>query len=274
MLSLRSNIEIANPNNYNLATGGLRRLLSKLPGVGTKLEAWYAKYQTVATVIDDILNGLEAGKETLKKDNLTIRHDRDSLMKHVYMLIDQLDESMLLDKELVKLVDSGEMEDKKFIEEDVLYYLRQEVQDMQMSLGASNQAILVSDIISKANEELIRSTDRTLNVTSVALKSAAGMEIALSHQKRQMEAVSATNAMTTDLMKSTAKKAKTQGVEIVKQANNITTQIEGMKEAFTDCLEAMDTLDNYKKEALPKMAENISTLDGLNKKMKENIDRN
>lgn len=274
LLELRTTVESINPNKYDLSMSSFRRLLSKLPGVGTKLEAWFSKYQSVASVIDDILKNLECGKETLLKDNKTLKFDRDTLLKYVYILTDKLAEAKLLDDELVKLIESGELADKKFIEEDVLYYLRQEEQDMTLMLGAANQAIMVSQIIYKANEELIRSSDRTLNVTSVALKSAAAMEIALSHQQSQLQAVKSVNDMTTDLLKGTAKKAKEQGTAIVKEANDISAQIDGMKEAFSDCLEAMNILDAYKQEALPIMKENINVLSDLNGKMGEAINRN
>ncbi len=272
LLTLRNLVEEVNPNGFNLTDGGFRKLLSKIPGVGSKLEKWWSKYQSVSVVIDDILKNLDKGKDVLVKDNITIRNDRDTLLKYVFLLTDKLRTGSLLDIEIVKLIDSGEY-DQKFLEEDVLYFLRQEIQDMQLSLGAANTAIMVSDIVRTANNELIRSTERTLNVSSIAIKSAAGMEVALSHQKKQLEAVSAVNDMTTELMKSTAKKAKTQGVEIVMKANDITAQIEGMKEAFNDCIDAFDILDTYKKDALPKMAEQISSLDEINGKMHKAIER-
>lgn len=272
LFSLRKIVEEVNPNNFDLRDGGLRKLLSKLPGVGSKLEKWWNKYQSIATVIEDILRNLDIGKEALKKDNLTLRSDRDALLKYVFLLTDKLRTARLLDKEVADLIESGEY-DKKFLEEDILYYLRQEEQDMELSLGAANQAIMVADIVRKANDELIRSTERTLNVSSIAIKSAAGLEVALSHQNKQINAVKATNDMTTELLQATAAKAKTQGVEIVKSANDITAQIEGMKNAFTDCIEAFDILDSYKRDALPVMAENITALDELNVKMKKTIQR-
>lgn len=274
LLELRQHVEKVNPNKFDFKEGGFRKFLSKLPGIGSKLELWWSQYQSVSVVINDILNNLESGKEVLKKDNVTLKADRDVLLGYTYTLTDQLRLAMLLDKELEVWAKDDANSNQKYIEEDVLYYLRQEIQDMQLSLGAANQSILVADIIRRANEELIRSTDRTLNISSQALKSAAGLEVALTHQKRQLDAVKSTNDMTTELLKGTAAKAKTQGVEVVKQANDISAQIEGLQQAFSDCLEAMDILDSYKQEALPAMQNNITVLNDLNVKMKENINRN
>ncbi|MEJ2062319.1 MAG: toxic anion resistance protein [Reinekea sp.] len=242
LLALRRKVEEINPNNFDFSESGFRRLLAKLPGIGSKLEEWWSQYQSVSTVINDILTNLEKGKDVLAKDNITLKADRDKL--------------------------------KKYIEEDILYYLRQEVQDMQLSLGASNQAILVADIIRRANEELIRSTDRTLNISAKALQTAAALQVALSHQQKQMDAVKATNDMTVDLLKSTAEKAKTQGVQIVKDANDVSAMIDGLKQAFGDTIEAMNLLDAYKQEALPAMKNNVKLLDDLNKEMKEQVERN
>ncbi|WP_281648798.1 toxic anion resistance protein [Parendozoicomonas sp. Alg238-R29] len=273
LLSLRSKVEEINPNKFDFSESSFRRLLSKLPGIGTKLETWWSQYQSVSTVINDILTNLEKGKNVLEKDNVTLKTDRDKLMEFTWQLQDQLQIAMLLDSELETWAESLEAAQKKYIQEDILYYLRQEVQDMQLSLGAANQAILVSDIIRRANDELIRSTDRTLNVSAKALQTAAALQVALVHQKKQMDAVKATNDMTVDLLKSTAEKAKTQGVKIVKDANDVSGMIEGLKQAFGDTIEAMDMLDAYKQEALPQMQSNVELLDGLNKQMKQQVER-
>ncbi|WP_320823908.1 toxic anion resistance protein [Reinekea sp.] len=274
LLALRARVEEVNPNKFDFSEGTLRRLLSKLPGIGTKLEAWWSQYQSVSTVINDILANLEKGKNVLTKDNMTLKIDRDKLMEFTWQLQDQLQIAMLLDAELAQWSSDLEAAQKKYIEEDILYYLRQEVQDMQLSLGAANQAILVSDIIRRANEELIRSTDRTLNVSAQALQTAAALQVALSHQEKQMKAVKATQEMTVELLKSTAEKAKVQGVQIVKDANDVSGMIEGLQQAFSDTIEAMNLLDAYKQEALPAMQSNVNLLDDLNKQMKEQVDRN
>ena len=274
LLALRGKVEEINPNKFDFTEGAFRRLISKIPGIGSKLEAWWSQYQSVSTVINDILTNLEKGKDVLAKDNVTLKADRDKLMGYTWQLQDQLQIAMLLDSELAAWTTSLDAPTKKYIEEDILYYLRQEVQDMQLSLGASNQAILVSDIIRRANEELIRSTDRTLNVSAKALQTAAALQVALVHQKKQMDAVKATNDMTVELLKSTAEKAKTQGVQIVKDANDVSGMIEGLKQAFSDTIEAMNLLDSYKQEALPQMQSNVTLLDDLNKQMKEQVERN
>jgi len=274
LLQLRSKVEEINPNKFDFTESSFRRLLSKLPGIGSKLEAWWSQYQSVSTVINDILNNLEKGKNVLEKDNITLKVDRDKLMEFTWQLQDQLQIAMLLDSELAKWTENLEPAPKKYVDEDILYYLRQEVQDMQLSLGAANQAILVSDIIRRANEELIRSTDRTLNVSAKALQTAAALQVALAHQQKQMKAVKATQEMAVDLLKSTAEKAKTQGVQIVKDANDVSGMIEGLQQAFGDTIEAMNLLDAYKQDALPAMQNNVNLLDDLNKKMKEQVDRN
>ncbi len=273
LLALRRQVEDINPNGFDFSESGFRRLLSKLPGIGTKLEAWWSRYQSVSTVINDILRNLETGKQALHRDNETLRDDRDQLLKYTWELQDQLQLAMVLDTELTTWLETLAEEQKKIIQEDFLYYLRQEVQDMQLSLGAANQAILVSDIIRRANQELIRSTDRTLNVSANALQTAAALQVALAHQKKQLDAVKATQDMTVDLLKSTARTANTQGVEVVRSANDVDSMIAGLKEAFGETLEAMNALDAYKQEALPAMKNNIQTLDSLNQQMKTQVER-
>ena len=273
LLELRRQVEKVNPNKFDFTESWLRRLLSKIPGVGTKLESWWSEYQSVGTVINDILESLEQGKNVLEKDNVTLKADRDQMIQHTYSLQDQLQIAMLVDKELVPWIETLEPAQKNYIEEEVLYYLRQEIGDMQLSLGAANQSILVSDIIRRGNEELVRSTDRTLNVSAKALATAAALEVALSHQKKQLEAVQATTEMTAELMKGTAKKAKEQGIAVIQQANDSSQMIDALKTSFSDVIEAMENLSTYKKAALPVMQQNINTLQELNTQMKTHVDR-
>jgi uncharacterized protein YaaN involved in tellurite resistance len=61
---------------------------------------------------------------------------------------------------------------------------------------------------------------------------------------------------------------------VVKDANDVSGMIDGLKQAFGDTIEAMNLLDSYKQEALPQMASNVALLDDLNKQMKEQVERN
>ena len=74
-------------------------------------------------------------------------------------------------------------------------------------------------------------------------------------------------------MKSTSETAKTQGVQIVKDANDLTEMIDALKISFNNSVEAFDLLDEYKREQLGVMADNIDSLGGINKEMEKHVER-
>ena len=74
-------------------------------------------------------------------------------------------------------------------------------------------------------------------------------------------------------MKSTSETAKTQGVQIVKDANDLTEMIDALKISFNNSVEAFDLLDEYKREQLGVMADNIDSVGGINKEMEKHVAR-
>ena len=74
-------------------------------------------------------------------------------------------------------------------------------------------------------------------------------------------------------MKSTSETAKTQGVQIVKDANDLTEMIDALKISFNNSVEAFDLLDEYKREQLGVMADNIDSVGGINKEMEKHVER-
>lgn len=86
--SLQVNINEINPNRVDFSMGTVRRLFAKLPGVGTPLSNWFAKYQTINGVIDDIVKGLEDGKAQLLRDNTTLRDDQRRMRALTFQLED------------------------------------------------------------------------------------------------------------------------------------------------------------------------------------------
>ena len=59
---------------------------------------------------------------------------------------------------------------REFVEEDILFALRQRTLDLQQQLAVNQQGVLAIEIIIRNNRELIRGVDRALDVTISALQ--------------------------------------------------------------------------------------------------------
>ena len=76
MINLQHQINQINPNRFNFKMSGLRRLLAHIPGVGTVIANWLVKFESVQSVINDIVESLKLGKGRLERDNITLENDK------------------------------------------------------------------------------------------------------------------------------------------------------------------------------------------------------
>ena len=229
---------------------------------------YFEKYKTADQEIAEIVKSLEKGKKTLITDNTTLELEETNLrattkkMQTNIALGKQLDASLEHAIEQAKV--SGEDPDKiRFVEEEILYPLRQRIEDFQQIEIVSQQGIIAMELIRRNNKELIRSVDRAQNVTVTALRTAVNVAGALYNQKIVLEKVTALNNTTNHLLESTAKMLHTQGVEIQKQASETAISADTLKTVFEETLQALDDISTYKQEALPRMKETIATFNEL-----------
>lgn len=152
----------------------------------------------------------------------------------------------------------GDSEKVKFVEEEILFPLRQRMIDFNQMLAVNQNGILAMEVIRKNNYELIRSVNRAQTVTVAALNVAVTVAGALYNQKIVLEKVKVLNQATNDMIASTSRMLSTQGAEIQKQAMDSNIQVETLKEAFRETLGALDSINQYKQKALPQMKETIA----------------
>jgi uncharacterized protein YaaN involved in tellurite resistance len=111
------------------------------------------------------------------------------------------------------------------------------------------------------------------DTTVAALDVAVIVAMALANQKIVLDKITALNTTTDNLLASTAKKLKTQGVEIQKQAAEGGLKIETLQAAFQDINSAMSEISKFRQEALPQMANSILTMDQLTQEAEESIQK-
>lgn len=272
LLALQERTNQINPNRVNFDMGTIRRLISMLPGVGTPLSRWIAKYQSVDGLIADIVKSLQDGRAQLERDNITLKDDQIAMRELTFKLKDFVQLGQLMDQKFsAKLGLITEQAQRHFIEEEVLFPLRQRIMDLQQQLAVNQQGVLTTEVIIRNNKELVRGVSRSLNVTVSALNVAATLALALQTQKKVLKGVQAVTETTDDLIAQTAEQLKTQGAEIHKQAASTQLDIEKLKTAFTDVQAALADISRFRREALPTMASSILEMDKLTEDLNQEI---
>lgn len=275
LLDLRDRMVDLDPRRHNLSATGLKRMLSRLPGVGTPLQRYFNKFETAQEALDAIIKDLEAGKDMLHRDNLTLSDDQKSLRQSLEQLKRQIALGRLIDRRLSeksRQLPEGDGR-KRFVDEELLFPLRQRVVDLQQQLAVSQQGILSLEVVIRNNRELMRGVDRAINVTVSALNVAVTVAMALANQRLVLDRVEAINTTTSDMIAGTAHALRTQGVEIQNRAASTMLDMEKLEDAFEDVVGAIDEVSRYRKEALPKLDAQIDRLDALAQQGNEAIER-
>lgn len=276
LVDLREHVEELDPSGFDFETGWFGRLLGKIPGIGTPIRRYFARYESSSSVIDGIISSLNKGKEQLKRDNITLTEDQKAMRAAGLSLEEAIKLGQLIDQKLEYQLSrdlAGDADRTRFVQEELLFPLRQRVQDLQQQLLVNQQGFLTIEMIVRNNKELIRGVDRACNVTVNALQTAVTLALALTHQKITLDKINAVTATTNSLIAGTAERLKTQGAEIQKQASSTALDIDVLKKAFADINEALDDVSRYRQEALPQMANSILEMDALAKDAEASIQR-
>ncbi len=274
LIDLKVEVEKLDPARIDLEAGWLSRVLGYIPGVGTPIKRYFTKFESAQEVIDAIMNSLKSGRDELSRDNITLSEDQKYLhasamnLKRLITLAQKMDEKLIY-KATREFVE--DVEKKTFIEEKLIFPLRQKTMDFQQQLAVVQQGIISIEVIQRNNKELIRGVDRSLNVTINALQVAATVAMALNNQKIVMDKIAMINSTTDSLIANTAKQIKTQGVEIQKQAASTQLDINVLKTAFADINMALDDLSQFRQQALPEMAKSILEMDQLTSEIEKKV---
>lgn len=232
------------------------------------IKKYFKKYETADIVIGNIIKALEEGSTILKDDNTTLEIETTSMRNISKQLIEKRKLGQELDDYLTMQINNmraqnGDNEKIKFIEEEILFPLRQRMIDFSQKLAVNQQGIIAMETTKRNNYELIRSVERAKFVTVSALRTAVIVAGSLYNQNLVMSKINIVNNTTNDMIATTSKMLKTQGTEIQKQAIETNIDMDTLKLAISDALEAFESINTYKQKALPQMKQTLAEFDTL-----------
>lgn len=271
LLDLRRTVEDLDPSQ---ATGG-KKLLGFLP-FGDKITDYFRKYQSAQSHLNGLLHSLQNGKDELTKDNIALNMEKKNLWAAMGRLNQYIYIAERLDAKLSAQIQELEITDPEkadSLSKDVLFYVRQKHQDLLTQLAVSIQSYLAIDIIIKNNLELIKGVDRASTTTISALRTAIIVSQALTSQQMVLDQITALNTTTSKLIENTSELLKTNSARIQKQAAEATLGLPELQNAFANIYETMDSIDQFRTEALDSMAQTIGVLEHEVDKSKTYLER-
>ena len=271
LLELRRTVEDLDPSQ---ATGS-RKFLGMIP-FGDKIVDYFRKYEAAQSHLNGILHSLRNGQDELTKDNVALNMEKQNLWGTMGRLYQYIYLAEPLDAKLSATIAQLELSDPeraRSLSQDVLFYVRQKHQDLLTQLAVSIQSYLAIDIIIKNNLELIKGVDRASTTTVSALRTAVIVAQALGNQKLVLDQITALNTTTSDLIQRTSEMLRDNSAQIQQQAASATIGLPQLQAAFQNIYATMDSIDNFKMQALDTMAATIGTLESEVVKSREYLDR-
>ncbi len=240
---------------------------------------YFERYKTADAEISDIVKSLERGKTTLKNDNVTLELEEDSMRDLTKQLNQQIEMATDLDTYLTGAIEQarakGETDPEriKFVEEEVLFPLRQKILDFQQLLTVNQQGIVSMNIVRRNNLELARAVDRAESVTVSSLRVAATVAGALYNQRIVLEKVDTLNAATNEMITATSRMLKEQGSSIQVKASEANISADTLKQSFADTMQALEDISTYKQQALPRIKQTIAEFQAIAEEGQKHVDR-
>jgi uncharacterized protein YaaN involved in tellurite resistance len=273
LMSLSKEIKELDPSGLDFTRKGV---LGKLTN---PIRNYFLKYERSDKIIAELVESLNKGQATLKNDNVTLSLEEQVLRDNTLTLKKEIEMGQMMDELISEQVASAraaqapDEEKIRFVEEEVLFPLRQRVMDMTQKMTIAQQGIIAMEIIQRNNRELIRGVNRVKDVTLTALRTGVMVAGALYNQNIVLQKIEAINKTTSDIIAGTSKMLREQGAAIQRQASESTISVEVLQTAFTDCIAALDDITTYKRTALPLMKNNIAKFRELADKGETEIQR-
>ena len=221
LTDLRKTVEDLDPSRQGDLLAP-KRLFGLLPGgTGDRLRDYFLKYQSSQQHINTIINSLYRSQDELRKDNAALEEEKVNLWNIMQRLQQYIYVGRQIDaaiEQRVAAIDRENPQKARIVREEMLFFVRQKVQDLLTQLAVSIQGYLALDMIRKNNLELIKGVDRATTTTVSALRTAVIVAQALANEKLVLDQISALNNTTSNLIASTSVLLKKQTAQVYQQA--------------------------------------------------------
>jgi uncharacterized protein YaaN involved in tellurite resistance len=271
---MRSMLDELNPGKQGDLMGS-NKILGIIP-FGNKLQAYFRKFQSAGNQMQSVMTGIYAARDDMQRDAADIEQVKVNFWESMQKLKGAIYFAEELDKKIAEKVNSLKASDPlraKALEQDVLFYARQNLQDMQTQMAVTVNGYLSLDVLKKTAREMVNGCNRVATTGMSALAIAQTVARATGNQIQVMEMLTGVSNTIGDLVTETSRQLGNHVEKTGDFASNPLIGIEKMQEMFNNTFKAMDAMDNFRSKALDTMGKNNEMLKEQISKSEQYLDR-
>jgi uncharacterized protein YaaN involved in tellurite resistance len=235
-----------------------QKLLGFIP-YGNKLQSYFRKYQSAGSQLQKSMQQIYSARDDMQRDVVDIEATRTKLWDAMQKLSAAIYFAETLDAKLASRVDALQATDAvkaKALQQEVLFYARQNLQDMLTQQAVCTNGYLALDVLKKTGREMMNGCTRVATTGMSALAVAQTVARATGNQIKVMEMLTGVNSSIENLIAESGRQLNTHVEKTTQFAQNPMLGMEKLKEMFDQTFKAMDAMDTFRTKSIEVMGQN------------------
>jgi len=252
-----------------------QKILGFIP-FGNKLQAYFRKFESAGSQIQSIMAQIYAARDDMQRDAAEIEQTKSKLWDAMQKLKGAIYFAEQLDSQIASRVDALKASDPmraKALEQEVLFYARQNLQDMQTQMAVNVNGYLSLDVLKKTSREMVNGCNRVATTGMSALAIAQTVARATGNQIQVMEMLTGVSNTIGDLVTETSRQLGQHVDKTAEFASNPLIGVQKIQEMFDNTFKAMDAMDNFRSKAIDTMGKNNQMLKEQVARSEQYLDR-
>jgi uncharacterized protein YaaN involved in tellurite resistance len=252
-----------------------RKLLGMIP-FGNKLQEYFRKFQSAGSQLQTVMAQLYASRDDMQRDAVEIEQVKAKLWDAMQRLKGAIYFAIELDRQIAAQVAALAQSDPlraKALEQEVLFYARQNLQDMQTQMAVNVNGYLAMDVLKKTAREMINGCTRVATIGMSALATAQTVARATGNQIQVMDMLGGVGSTIGALVTETSRQLGAHVEKTGEFAQSPLIGIEKLQEMFDNTFKAIDAMDNYRSKAIEVMGKNNELIKTQIARSEQYIDR-
>jgi uncharacterized protein YaaN involved in tellurite resistance len=252
-----------------------QKILGFIP-FGNKLQSYFRAYQTAGAQLQKTMAQLHTARDDMLRDTVEIETTRGKLwesmlrLKAAIRFCEQLDARLAAQVAALKTSDP---ERAKALEQEVLFYARQNLSDLYTQLAVSVNGYLALGELKKTGREVMNGCDRVATTGMSALAVAQTVARATGNQIKVMDMLKGVSGTIESLIAESGKQLGQHVERSGEFAANPLIGVERLKESFDATFKAMDAMDTFRSKAIETMGRNNAMMKTQIERSEQYLDR-